>query len=323
MSIQNSTNNEKPIIEHIVISGGVIYGFTFYGILKQLNIQKFWDITNIKTIHATSAGTIVALIISLNYNWTLTDNYLIYRPMSEIFKMDISAILSSFDNCGLFGINTFFDFFENLFEGKDISINVTMKDFYEKTKVELHFYTTSLFDFKTVDISYKTHPEWKVVEACYASCAVPLLFQPFIKDEQMYCDGGILVNYPIQQCVEPLRLNPVNNIDDTNKDIQNTNIIANNVINENTILGINTNVLKKQQQHTQLKYTLLEYILFIIKTVLKTLSQKKQTKITNEIVVNINFTPMFDMRTIMIMEKRKELIEYGVKIAKEFMDINI
>jgi hypothetical protein len=32
-------------IRHLVISGGVIYGFSFYGCLKQLEMSGVWNIT--------------------------------------------------------------------------------------------------------------------------------------------------------------------------------------------------------------------------------------------------------------------------------------
>ena len=87
--------------------------------------------------------------------------------------------------------------------GKDLELDITLHDFYQVSKKEIHFYATSYGPFELVDISYKTHPEWKLVDAIYASCCLPILFYPFVHDDgQYYIDGGVLKNYPLSKCLE-------------------------------------------------------------------------------------------------------------------------
>ena len=52
-------------IKQIVISGGGHSFFTFYGIIKEANLQKYWNHENIEYIYATSAGSLLAFIICL------------------------------------------------------------------------------------------------------------------------------------------------------------------------------------------------------------------------------------------------------------------
>ena len=77
-------------IKHLIISGGGVYGFSFYGMLKELNLNKVWNISNIKTIHATSAGTVIATIIALNYDWETMDKYIYNKNIFEPIKINIS-----------------------------------------------------------------------------------------------------------------------------------------------------------------------------------------------------------------------------------------
>jgi glyceraldehyde-3-phosphate dehydrogenase/erythrose-4-phosphate dehydrogenase len=42
----------EPKIKHLVFSGGIIYGFTFYGIVRRLHEHGFLDMDHIETIHA-------------------------------------------------------------------------------------------------------------------------------------------------------------------------------------------------------------------------------------------------------------------------------
>jgi len=67
------------------------------------------------------------------------------------------------------------------------------------------FITTDYDSFDYVDISYKTHPKWRVVDAVYASCCLPVLFSPFYEEDnkmRVYLDGGIRMNYPLKVCLD-------------------------------------------------------------------------------------------------------------------------
>jgi predicted acylesterase/phospholipase RssA len=44
---------ENPNIEHLVISGGCVWGFYEYGALKELHHRNFWNINNIQSIYGT------------------------------------------------------------------------------------------------------------------------------------------------------------------------------------------------------------------------------------------------------------------------------
>jgi predicted patatin/cPLA2 family phospholipase len=76
-----------------------------------------------------------------------------------------------------------------------------MKEFYDYSKIDIHLYCTELAGFKFVDISHKTHPEWKVIDAVYASSALPLLFAPHLHEGKYYIDGGIFKNLRHFDCI--------------------------------------------------------------------------------------------------------------------------
>jgi predicted acylesterase/phospholipase RssA len=54
---------------------------------------------------------------------------------------------------------------------------------------------------KLVYFSNKTFPEMFVKEAVLMSCAIPILFNPYVFEEDRYIDGGILDNFPIKETV--------------------------------------------------------------------------------------------------------------------------
>ena len=99
--------NENIEIENLVISGGGPAGFAFYGVLKELSKQGVINIANIKNIFATSAGSIISVILALDYTWEELDKYLIERPWSKIFKIQLNDIFGAFQKRGLYDVNLF------------------------------------------------------------------------------------------------------------------------------------------------------------------------------------------------------------------------
>ena len=278
------------IIRHIVCSGGGVTGFSFYGILKECYLRKIWKLENIETIYGTSVGSIFAVILALNYDWKTMDDYLIKRPWQNVFKFNLYSILDSLQQRGIFGIKTIEDTFSSLFLGKDIPINVTMKEFYDITKIEIHIFTTDVMNFKLVDISYKTHPDWRVIDAVYSSCSIPIIFSPLIKDDKCYCDGGLLLNYPLDKCIE-------------------------NGADPSEIIGLCSDMTINDVDVMNEKSSLLDYVIVILKKVITAFLPKVQHMIDNEFKIGSPEISIYDIvTTTSNMEKRIELIQNGVDV---------
>jgi predicted acylesterase/phospholipase RssA len=201
--IDPTIKSGENTIRHLVISGGAITGLTYYGALRELNKKNYWKLENIKTIFGTSVGSLIAVVIALGYEWSDTDDYFIKRPWQNVFKITTLSMIDSIINkMGIYNSKVYEESFAPLFAGKDLSINITLKEFYELNGIELHMYTTELNTFKLIDISYKTHPDWRVVDAVYCSCSLPFIFIPFSYEKCIYCDGGMFSNYPLEKCIE-------------------------------------------------------------------------------------------------------------------------
>jgi predicted acylesterase/phospholipase RssA len=186
-------------IKHVVISGGSIYGLSYYGILKHLFQQHFLDHASIETMHATSIGCVISVFAGLSMEWGSLDKYLVNRPWQDVFPITLFSLINCVQTNGIFNIDVIRAVFLPVFRAMDIDIGVTMQELYDRTNIEMHFYTVEVCEFRVVDLSYRTHPHWTVVECVYASCCVPILFQPLTKDGLVYTDGGVLCNCPLQE----------------------------------------------------------------------------------------------------------------------------
>ena len=78
-------DDTNSTIKHIVISGGGVDILSFYGALRETNKKGLWNISNIKSIYGTSAGSILSVALLLKYDWDILDNYIMAKKKS-IFK---------------------------------------------------------------------------------------------------------------------------------------------------------------------------------------------------------------------------------------------
>ena len=86
--------------------------------------------------------------------------------------------------------------------GKDISVDVTLKELYERTGVDIYITTSEIVQFELNVLSHKTHPDWRVLDAIYASCSLPVIFAPIIRNNCCYIDGGLFSSYPLDLCIK-------------------------------------------------------------------------------------------------------------------------
>jgi predicted acylesterase/phospholipase RssA len=278
----------KKIIKHIVLSGGGVLGFSYYGLLKEANLNNMWSFENIETIYGTSVGSMLCVILCLKYDWETVDDYLIKRPWQHVYKLNLYSILEAFQKRGIFDIKVVEETFLPLFKGKDISIDVTMKEFFDITQIELHIFTTELTSYKLIDISYKTHPDWKVIEAVYSSSTLPIAFAPYIKDNKCYCDGGFLANYPLDHCIK-------------------------NGANPEEIIGLNKICIDGNNNTINENSTLFDYIMLLINnTISFILKSTEKYKIKHEYELTGEPACIFSIvKTANESEERERLIEDG------------
>ena len=290
-------NNE---IKHLVVSGGGTYGLSAYGALRELNKQGYWNLSNIQSCHATSIGTIILVMILCNYEWDLLDDFIIKRPWNQVFKFDISKLFEGFDKCGIFDKSILCDSLKPIFLGDDVKMDITMEEFYEKTGVEFYIYSVEINSFQLECISYKTHPDMLLIDACYTSCSLPIIFKPLTIGNKSYIDGGIFLNYPILECLNKMNTQP------------------------NEVLGIRK-ISKDEQQNSDLiqSFNLLEYIMYLLKNIMKKVNvdvDEKTNNYENEIHIHMESITFESISKFVTSEEyRTELIDIGVKNATEFL----
>ena len=279
------------MIRHLVISGGGQTGFTFYGLLRESHKQGYWNIENIQTIYGTSVGMLVSIILCLKYDWETVDTYLIDRPWHTVFKFDIYSVIQSFEKRGIFTVDTITQILAPLFAGKDVSVDITLADFFALNGIELHFFATEVNSFQVIDISYKTHPDWRVIDAAYCSSTLPIIFAPYIRDEQCFVDGGVICSYPIKQCLDAGHL-------------------------PDEIFAIKKHTSASIDMVTD-KSSLFDYLMIILRKTIRVLNGQEIGLVPNEILVSGDSVSIDGILTMSASkEARRELIEFGAQLIR-------
>ena len=284
-------------IKHLVLSGGGPTGFVTYGVIKQLWIKKFWKLSNIQSIYGCSIGALVGAILALKYQWEWLDDFFMKRPWYKLFEIQPEAVFNIFDKQGLID-----DFVEKVMEpmltAKGLTVQSTMKDLYEYSKIDLHVFTT---DINTsiptkIDISAKTHPNLSIVKAIAMSCSLPILFKPIYFEGRCCIDGGLVNNFPLNDCLDTQKCDP------------------------NEVLAIK-NIWCQPDITSNPSSSIFEYLFVIIKRLQLALdSTEKQRTIKNTVRCLINNLNSFDEWQYPFKHEkgRIQLMEQGMQHADIF-----
>ncbi|HEY0771670.1 MAG TPA: patatin-like phospholipase family protein [Sphingobacteriaceae bacterium] len=158
----------------VVLSGGGVRGIAHLGVLKALSEAG----VHFCRITGTSAGAIVGSLFAEGH-----DPYDIFR---EFLKLKLLSFMRPGWSGGLLSIENTTALFHkyiphNSFEGLKIPLTITA------------------VNFSTGKLTYFSHG--KLIPVIQASSAIPGVFRPVIINGDMYVDGGVLNNFPL----EPLR----------------------------------------------------------------------------------------------------------------------
>jgi hypothetical protein len=199
------------VIKHIVVSGGYHLFTYILGSIHKLESNNLIDISNIETIWCVSSGSFVAICLALlkGYrnkitdntqevlSWDVLENYIEERPWSYLFINPSFSIYDILYKKGVYDEMVIHSMIEPLLKLLDLPVTITLKELYEYTNIEIHFYSFDIYQFQMIDIFYKTYPNMSLVNAIYVTASVPFLSIPHIEYDKCFIDGGCIINYPI------------------------------------------------------------------------------------------------------------------------------
>jgi len=160
----------------LVLSGGGVKGIAHIGLIKALNEYKL----NAEVVSGTSVG---ALVGALYANGNSIDQMLNFFRETPLVKYNFFTFVKP----GLMDTEKFHELFKRHFH----------EDSYQALKKKLYVTTTNLQDG-----DQRLFSSGELVRTLLASAALPPVFSPVEIEGQLYADGGIMNNFPIEPLME-------------------------------------------------------------------------------------------------------------------------
>ena len=196
-------------IKHLVISGAGPNGLLHLGAISEYVNRGMLVLDDLESTCGCSAGSIIAVLLALKVPVDSVSDYVIKRPWHKFLQVNLAEINSS---GGIAPLSKITEGILPFFLAHDIPITITFEEVYQRTKVDLHIFSTSLKTFEAVDFNRKTHATMEVVHALALSSALPPLFGAGLYEDVLYVDGGFSNNFPIKQRIEDLGVDQAGSI---------------------------------------------------------------------------------------------------------------
>jgi NTE family protein len=186
---------------NLVFEGGGVKGIAYVGALQVLQDKNM--LQQVKAVAGTSAGSIVAALLSLGY-----DAVAIHTIMNEL---DFSKLEDGWDplripfTYGLYKGDYFLNWLRQRVKeapGKNLTETASFADCKNAGCKDLYVFATDLNTKNIKEFSFANTPTVPVAEAVRASMSIPLFFKAWQfsngnPDNHIYVDGGVVLNYPI------------------------------------------------------------------------------------------------------------------------------
>jgi NTE family protein len=187
-----------PEFKNLVIAGGGVKGIACGSSLKAMN-----DLNKLKYIEkvcGTSVGSMIAVLVVCKCSNTEIDKYLdiFWNELTNFNKTIIKQVYNFHNKLGLYDNKSIYNVINQILFDKFKINNLTLKQFYDLTKIEYTAVTTNLTTRKANFMNYKTEPDLEVAKAVQMSTAIPVYFYQVKWHGMIFCDGAVCENFALE-----------------------------------------------------------------------------------------------------------------------------
>jgi predicted acylesterase/phospholipase RssA len=180
----------------IVIAGGALKSLSSIGSIAYLEELKL--VKGLKHYVGTSAGSIVCLFMVLGYSAQEIVKFLLNNLDNEnIASINIDDIFNIMENYGMNLGRNLETFLSNAIYGKMKVKDATFLDLAKFTGKDLIVCVSNISSEKEEFWNVDTVPNMSIIKAVRTSCSLPILFTPVKYKDELYIDGGLYNNFPI------------------------------------------------------------------------------------------------------------------------------
>ena len=178
------------IIRELSISGGGVKGLAFLGTLYELERN---NVLKLEKVAGSSIGGFIASCLASGYEISSLIEEIFHYDLQGIKDVDLENMISN--KSLMRGDNL--DLFFRTILSKRINPDISLKELYNISKIELTVATWSLNSGSVKYINYKSHPELSLIHLIRMASAIPIILPPIKYHDSLYVDAGLVDNMPI------------------------------------------------------------------------------------------------------------------------------
>lgn len=203
---KDTQNNNK--IDTLVISGASTKIITFIGVFRALYEKGLIsrDLNGIKHISCVSIGYFYSIILALRISERFSYECILKTDFLNLLDIDNISIDSLIYDMGFINHHMISKPIDIILKEKFKKDNVTLKEFYDKTKIKITVKCVNVTKSETYFINHETDPELEVCKLLLMTTAIPIFFKPILYKNCYYIDGGLSGNLPIE-AIDPIKDN--------------------------------------------------------------------------------------------------------------------
>jgi NTE family protein len=207
--IKETLHIDKPKYTNLILQGGGTLGVAYSGAIKALHEKGL--LKHIVNFAGSSVGSIVAGALACGATFNFLEQELSKLNFEDLLDCSSSKIKNAYDLYYYYGIcegQKLIDWFGSILEQLTGNSEITLAEVHQKYGGRLVITTTAIGGYpkatldktksrRTVYMDYITHPDMKLKIAVRMSSSYPIIFKPYLYENEYYVDGGLIDNYPI------------------------------------------------------------------------------------------------------------------------------
>jgi NTE family protein len=180
---------------NLVFEGGGVKGLAYAGALEVLEQSGITG--QIERVGGASAGAITATLVSLGYTGEEVRHTFMNMDFSKFEDGGLLGPERLLTEYGWYKGDYFLNFIEEQIEQKTGNRRSTFSEVKRPDFKDLFVVGTELTQQLSVVFCNECSPDMAIADAVRISMSIPLFFAAREIGDNIYCDGGVLNNYPI------------------------------------------------------------------------------------------------------------------------------
>ena len=226
------------MFSNIVLSGGGLAAVSYFGCLKYIYENEELK-KNIVNILGVSSGSIFALFLLLNISIDECEKWLHNMKTMNINNISLKSIIKLKTRFGLDDSTCVIDIVKQILDIKNIHHSITFKELSKLTGKNFIVCAANISTHELFYFNIDNTPDVRILDAIKASTSIPIIFTPYIHNDEYLVDAFIYDNFPLHYFNDTIEHSfgiNLNVPDNNNRDIVTfITSLLNSIINYNSI----------------------------------------------------------------------------------------